>query len=213
MTPINIPSTAIQTMARMLESGQGKAEFVAKSLATYNVPLALLWYLQGPIVTIQRGMLPQLPAWVQPVIYTERFDLILAESSTGIAGDLAADADTLIYLLSAVRTGQLSPEWATPYGRLADAVLCRHNIRAEQFDAPDIYADDCGLSRDGDSEPDQLRWLRTDLREAIVRFARMQEITRPPACSPQLIPAGDTLTFQQIVARNGFTPPLAEVSI
>lgn len=207
MTPVNIPSTAIQTMARMLKSGQGKAEFVAKSLATYNVPLALLRYLQGPIVTIQRGMLPQLPAWVQPVIYTERFDLILTEISTGMIGDLATDADTLIYLVSAVRIGQLSPEWGTSYGRLADAVLHRHNIRVEQFKEPDVYADD------GGNEPDQLRRLRIDLREAIVRFARMQEITRPPACSPQLIPAGNTLTFQQVIAQDDFTLPLAEVTV
>lgn len=213
MTPVKIPSTAIQTMARMLEAGQGTAEFVARSLATYNVPLALLRYLQGPIVTIQRGMLPQLPVWVQSVIYTERFDLILAESSTGMVGELAADADTLIYLLSTAQIGQLSPEWATPYGRLADAVLRRHNIRVERFKEPDIYADDGDLSRDGGNEPDQLRRLRIDLREAIIRFARMQEITRPPACSPQLIPASNTLTFQQLVAQDSFTLPLAEVTL
>lgn len=212
MTPVNIPSTAIQTMARILETGQGAVEFIARSLAMYNVPLALLRYLQGPIVTIQRGMLPQLPAWVQPVIYTERFDLILAESSTGMIGDLAADADTLTYLLSAARIGQLSPEWATPYGRLAGVVLRRHNIRAEWFAEPERYHDDCGFCQGGGNEPDQLHQLRIDLRQAIVRFARMQEITRPPARSPQLIPAGDTLTFQQLVAQNRFTPPLAEVA-
>ncbi len=200
-----LPYRSLQDMYDLIGNG-ADARFLARGLAAYNVPLALIWYFQGPIVTIEADLLHLLPNWMPQVIYTERLDLVLEEASLDRLGYLSTDADALAYLLSAALTERLLPKWTSSYGWLAEEILYNHNIQA-----------DCSLllnrndrpttPHDCDNEPELLYQLRIDLRESIIRFARVQEITKRPFTCLPAPPLPDGIpTFQQLVGGHYFVP-------
>ncbi len=186
----------IQTMRDLLETRMSPS-FVANALATYEVPLALLWYLRGPIVTVRPKMLHLLPAWIPRVVYTQRFDVLIEEHTSQEIGALATDADVLVYLLSTISHEPLSAKWAAPYGQLAERVMHECGLQQQTQPPPPV-----------EPEPDHLHQLRLDLRQTIIKAAREQEITKPLLPS-QLAPPSAGPTFQQMVGH----PTLQEVTL
>lgn len=171
----------VQRMVDLLQDGIS-VEFIVRGLKFHHVRPGLTHYLKGPLVCGQFGLM-DVPEWLSTVVRVERLTTVIAEHRAGEVGQLAAYADVLAYLYPAAKTRYLPEMWTTIYSHLLNTTLDRHELPAAET-TPQTACLTAGQEA-------RLVDLRQELRHAIVRLARLREITwsgRPLPVSPDQVP-------------------------
>ncbi len=172
-----------KTVRRMVELLQDGApvEFIAQGLKFHHVHPSLVHFLKGGVLSCTPNLETDL-AWLPTTVRVDRFKMIIAEHQAGIVGQLSTLAGVMAYLFPAANVQHLPQEWTAIYGYVSYATLSRHNLLSEETAVLPPY-EKCELTP---PQQERLANLRRDIRQAVVKLVRRQEIAWPghPCSAP-----------------------------
>jgi len=145
--------------------------FIAQGLKFHHVHPSLVHYFNAPVLSWEPNMATSL-RWIGAAVRVERLETIIAEHRAGIVGQLATPAEVMAHLFPAAKAQLLPQDWTAIYGYVAFTTLSRHNLLPEKSAILPHYPN-CELTL---AEQERLVTLRRDIRQAVVKLARLREI-------------------------------------